>query len=60
MKVSPLVVIMVSLSPFTSIVSTLLAATMSITWLMGISREPPSGSENSVKKMAMTATIMSR
>ena len=31
-----------------------------MTWFMGISLEPPRGSENNVKKMAIIATITSR
>ena len=59
-KVSPLVVAMVSFSPRTSIVWISSRAARDMTSFIGISLEPPSGSENSVKKIAIIATITSR
>ena len=59
-KFSPDVVKMSRLLPLTSILSTSPLAVMMMTSLMGICWEPPSGFENSVKKMASTATTISR
>ena len=57
---SPAVVVMSSLSPRISIDLICPPAAIWTTWLIGISREPPRGSEKSVKKIATTATTISR
>ena len=59
-KVSLLVVMTVRLLPFTSMVSMSPRAAIVMTSLMGTSLDPPRGSENKVKKMAMTATMINR